>query len=253
MRSYRLGFRSSARAWLPIGLAAAAIAVVGAASPAFGAGQDSQPIASAGPLTTADGATASGRVGSGGQTDACLNDRHSGADPSSTQTSDAVRVNDLSCQTSSSSTGGGQAGGGRTAGQRSGTASVSGSSNGQSSRRRVALTVAASNATGLRIASVRYRTAGAQMIKRVTVLVTVRDARGRLVRDAIVSLGALPGAKLTVSCKCAGFSNRRGQASLVLPVKREMFGKRLLFRIVARTPSAHAGTLGPLLLPAASA
>jgi hypothetical protein len=237
------------QAHLRVWLALTAVALI--ASFASSA-QAATPIASAGPLSNG-GTTASGTVGSGGQTDACLNQQHSGADPSSTQTTGAAQVNDRNCQASSNTAAGGGAAqttatNSQTSG-RSAAASRAGGSSAQSSQRTRSATVAAADAVGLHIAGIRYRTAGVQSSKRFTVLVTLRDARGRLVRGGIVTVSRLAGAQVTLSCRCAAFSNRLGQATLLVPVSRQMLGKRLLFRVGAQTPGAHASTFASLLLP----
>jgi hypothetical protein len=85
--------------------------------------------------------------------------------------------------------------------------------------------------------------------KRLRVLVTVRDRQDRLVRSAVVSLGRLPGAKTTLSRLRFGFSNRTGQKAFLVPVTKPMLGRRVAFRIGARTPLAHALRVGTVLLP----
>jgi hypothetical protein len=81
------------------------------------------------------------------------------------------------------------------------------------------------------------------------VLVTLRDRQRRLVRSAIVSIGRLPGARSTVPRLRVGFSNRKGQAAFAVPVTKSMLGRRVLFRIGARTPSAHTLKVGTVLVP----
>jgi hypothetical protein len=81
------------------------------------------------------------------------------------------------------------------------------------------------------------------------VLVTLRDGQRRLVRSAIVSIGRLPGANTTLPRLHVGFSNRKGQAAFVVPVTKSMLGRRVVFRIGARTPSAHALRVGTVLVP----
>jgi hypothetical protein len=81
------------------------------------------------------------------------------------------------------------------------------------------------------------------------VLVTLRDRQRRLVRSAIVSIGRLPVAKRTIPRLHVGFSNRKGQAAFVVPVTKSMLGRRVVFRIGARTPSAHALRVATVLVP----
>jgi len=92
---------------------------------------------------------------------------------------------------------------------------------------------------GVRIARIRYQLLAAKLTKRLRVLVTLRDSRHRLVRFPIVSVGRLAGAKRTLPGARVGFSNRKGQATFVVPLTRSLLGQRLLLRIGARTPHAH--------------
>jgi len=192
------------------------------------------PIVSAGPISSG-GNTASGSVGSGGQFGTCVNDQRSAADPSSSDPNTAAKLNEGSCQ--------GTAGTGSTrstAGSRSrsGAASAAGA------------WVSSSQAVGLRIVRVRHVTKRASVTKRFRVLVTLRDLRGRRVRDAIVSVSRVPGAPNTVSGMHSTLSNRFGQASIRVPATTRMFGKRLFLKIAARTPKARSITLRSVRLPA---
>jgi hypothetical protein len=109
--------------------------------------------------------------------------------------------------------------------------------------------VAAAKASGLRIAKVRYQMVRAKHVKRLRVLVTVRDGKRRLVRTAIVSIGGLAGAKTTLARTRLGFTNRKGQAAFVVVLKQSMLGRRLLVRVGARTPHARALTVGAVAVP----
>jgi hypothetical protein len=108
--------------------------------------------------------------------------------------------------------------------------------------------VSAAGALGLRIASVRYVLRGVQARKRVSMIVTVKDRRGYLVRDAIVtargksnrSLKAGPGIKL---------SNKIGRATFVLRPRSARFGKRLFVIARAKTPSAQTHKTTSVRLP----
>jgi hypothetical protein len=102
---------------------------------------------------------------------------------------------------------------------------------------------------GLRIVRVRHVTKGIRVTKRLRVLVTLRDGRKRLVRDAIVSISRVPGARNSISGTYSTFSNKYGQAKLVLPVTDRMLGKRLLLKISARTPTTRVLTLRSVRLP----
>jgi len=203
------------------------------------------PIVSVGTVSS-NGNTASGDVGSGGTTNACLNDDHSQADPSASDSGSAVKLNQGSCQAGSSSgTGGSQTGSGSQA--PGSTRGVSGSTKSSAS---ATAWVTSANAVGLRIVRVRHVTKGVSVTKRFRVLVTLRDVRGKLVRDAIVTISRVPGAQSTISGKYSTFSNRFGQATIRVPVAKRMLGKRLFLKISARTPKAHAIALRSVRVPA---
>jgi hypothetical protein len=228
---------------LGIALTASATSVATAA--------DDPPVVSVGPVTTPDGTTSSGDVQSDGQTDACVNDQHSGADPSSSEATGVAEVNDTSCTTGGSSSGGGT----QSASSESGASSGSGGSQpgsaaggaGQSSGKQT-VTVSAADANGIRISGLRYRTRGIRATKRLGVSVTVRDALGRSIQNAIVSLGGVAGAKTTLSCTHATYSNSAGKARFSVPVGKELLGRRLLVRVVGRTPTASARRIGSVRL-----
>ncbi len=217
-------------------------------------------------------------VGSNGQTDACLNQQHSGASPSQSSAPGVVQVADRSCTATSgsgapttaaapSASGSDGGGGGTTtntsqatpgnrssttisrqaansSSARSGKSSMS--SNGTSSTAR---SVWAGKARGLRITHVRSKVVQLKPGKRLRVLVTLRDRQRRAVRSGIVSIGALVGAKSTLPHLRVGFTNKKGQVTFLVPVTTSMFGQRVLFRVGARTPSARALKLGTVLVP----
>lgn len=183
-------------------------------------------------------------VGSGGQADACVTDDHSGADPSNTN---SVAVNDRPCASGSGSGSGSSAGsssGGGASGSRSSTRSGS-----TSNTRGSTGFVSAGQAIGLQITRVRTLTKSTKLTFRVGLLVTLRDARGRLVRGGIVSVGRVPGSQTTIKGTYSNFTQRSGQAQIVVPVTAKMFGKRLFVKISARTPRAQAVALRSVLLP----
>jgi hypothetical protein len=216
-------------------LAAVALAVVFAS----GALAHEPPIVSVGPVSSG-GNTASGSVDSGGQASTCVNDQHSVADPAAAGSNSALKLNENSCQgAADSSAGTGSTGSTRsTAGTRSGTSSATSAG------------VASAQAVGLRIVRVRHLTKRVSATKRFRVVVTLRDLRGRLVRDAIVSVSRVPGAKNTISGVHSAFSNRLGQGSIGVPVTKRMFGKRLFLKVTARTAKARSVTLRSVHLPA---
>ena len=212
---------------------------------ASGARAEDPPIVSVGPIS-AGGNTASGSVGSGGQSDACVNDESSAVDPSTANTSGAVSVNTGSCASAQgSSTGTGSTG---STGSKGSTGSSAGAGGAKSSA--TAAWVSSSQAFGLRIVRVRHVTKGVSVKKRFRVLVTLRDLRGRYVRNAIVSVSRVPSAVKTISGVHSTFSNRSGQATIAVPVTKSMLGKRLFLKIGARTPRARAITLRSVRLPA---
>lgn len=178
---------------------------------------------------------ATGGVQQGGQATACVNGQRSAADPDSPN---AAQVNSGPCATSGSSQGGGS----------SGTASSTGASGSTTTA-----STSAAGARGLRIARLQYFTNGVTLTKRLRVLVTVRDLSGRRVRNAIVSIGPLAGARHTVGSTNATFTNRLGQAGLVLRARTPMLGQRVLLKIGARTPQARVTRVGSVLLPRALA
>jgi hypothetical protein len=186
--------------------------------------------------------TATGSVTQSGETDACLNGQHSAVSPSS---GNPVQINSGACASSGSQTGGSGSAQGSGGSQGSGTTSGAGASGSGTSGSR-----STASKRGLRIARVQYFTNGVGVTKRFRVLVTVRDLDGRRVGNAIVSIGALAGARHTVGGTNATFSNRLGQAGLFLTATKPMLGQRVLLRIAAHTPQARAAKLvGSVLLP----
>jgi hypothetical protein len=203
---------------------------------ASGARAEDPPVVSVGSVG-AGGNTASGSVGSGGKTGACVNDRSSSADPSSSNPDNAAKLNEGSCQAVAGSSAGTGA-----------TGSKAGAGGAKSSA--TAAWVSSSQAVGLRIVRVRNVIRGVTFTKRFRVLVTLRDLRGRYVRNAIVSVSRVPSAVNTISGVHSTFSNRAGQASIGVPVTKSMLGKRLFLKIGARTPKARSITLRSVRLPA---
>jgi len=241
MRNRRLtnGKRRSA---LPsIVLVALAAAMLMAAT----AGAEDPPIVSVGPVD-AGGTTVSGTAGSDPQADACIGDEHSGADPADP---DVVELNDSTCGTSASSTGGGTATGGGSSTSGGTTGSVSSAGSSSTTRSSSTASVSATQAVGLQIVRIRHRTKSVQSTRQFRVLVTLRDSRGRLVHGAFVSVNRVPGSRNTISGVHGSFSNKIGQARVLVPVAKRMFGKRLFLKISARTPSARAVALRSVFLP----
>jgi hypothetical protein len=103
--------------------------------------------------------------------------------------------------------------------------------------------VSALGARGLRIASVRYLTKGIKAKKRMTAVVTVKDTRGFLVRDAIVRMRAASfQSRAILGGQQVKLSNRLGRTSFLLRLRVKSFpkAKRLFTVTTARTPSASA-------------
>lgn len=214
---------------------------------ASGAAADDPPIVTVG---GAGVAPASGSVGSDPQADACISDQHSGADPAEPN---VVGLNDNTCASGSGSStpGGGSSPGGSSPGGGGGTTRPTGGAQTTSTAgsRGTAGWVSASQAVGLRIVGVRRLTSGVRVTGRFGLVVTLRDTRGRLVRGGIVTIGRVPGSLSTIKNTYSNFTNKAGQARLVVPVTKSMFGKRLFIKISARTPKARAMALRSVVLP----
>jgi hypothetical protein len=103
--------------------------------------------------------------------------------------------------------------------------------------------VSALGARGLRIASVRYLLKGVKTKKRVTAIVTVKDTRGFLVRDAIVRMRAASfQSRAILGGQQVKLSSRIGRANFLLKLRPKSFpkAKRLFTVATARTPAASA-------------
>jgi hypothetical protein len=100
-------------------------------------------------------------------------------------------------------------------------------------------TVAAANAVGVRVASVRYVTKGFRKTKRVRMIVTVKDNLGRLVRGATVQVNGAPAARLVRRPKLKR-TDKLGRASLLLTPRARAYGKRLFTVTIAKTPTSKA-------------
>jgi hypothetical protein len=112
--------------------------------------------------------------------------------------------------------------------------------------------ISALGAKGLRITSVRYLTKGVKAKKRVTAIVTVKDTRGFLVRDAIVRLAPAGFQyKAVIGGQQVKTSTKIGQARFLLRVRAASFpkAKRLFTVATARTPKATARKQTSVRLP----
>jgi hypothetical protein len=263
---------------VPVGLVMSVVALTCMAVVARGA----TPVVTVGPTVSPTGGTATGTAASDGQTDACLDQQHSGASPSTASPPCVLQIADRSCaapsgagtpttaaapSASGSDGGGGGSGttgssgaagtaGGTQSSTQSTTSTRSGSSSSTVSRRAAGSTtssstrasVAAAGARGLLITRIRSKIVQTKTGKHVRVVVTLRDRQRRLVRSAIVSVGRLPGAKTTLSRLRVRYSNRLGRAAFVVPVTKAMLGRRVLFRVRAHTPNAHVLKSGGVLV-----
>ena len=231
--SNRLGTTGRQRRALP---SLVLVAMIAAALVVSVAQAEDPPIVSVG----AGGNTASGSVGSGGQTGACVNDQSSTVDPSAEDTNGAARVNSGTCTSAN--------GASTSTGSTGSTGSNAGSASAKSSAE--ASWVSSSQAVGLRIVRVQHVTAEVTFTKRFRVLVTLRDLRGRYVRNAIVTVGRVPAAANTIAGTHSTFSNKAGRASIAVPVTKCMLGTRRFLKITARTPKSRSMTLRSVRLPA---
>jgi hypothetical protein len=204
-------------------------------------GADDPPVVSLGPIA-AGGTNVGAGAGTDPEADACIGDRHSGADGEESQ---LVALNDAACAAGApgSSTAGGGSSGSSAAGLRpAGTSGAAGATTALAS-------VSAGAAVGLRITGVQRVLKNVRRTKSFRIVVTVKDTRGLRVRGAIVSISRVPGAVRTVSGIHANFSNKIGVARVLVPTTRRMFGNRVFLKITARTPKARAVTLRSVLLP----
>jgi hypothetical protein len=232
----------------PFPVLAVAAAVIVAALASTARADDS--IVSAGPLTSPNGATpVSASVGSNGKTDACVTGQQSWADASGAEPNGPAQVNSGPCEANGTA-GAGSSGGGSPASTTSRPAAGRSPTGGSGSSSKAALnSVAAADAVGLRIASVRYGTSAVAATRRLRVVVALRDSHGRRVRGAIVLLRGVPRAETTISRADATFSDRLGQARFNVEVARSTLGKPLLLTVIARTPTASAHHVGVVRLP----
>jgi hypothetical protein len=110
------------------------------------------------------------------------------------------------------------------------------------------ISVSSAGALGLRIASVHYALRGVQAKKQLSMTVWVKDRRGYLVRDAIVSVRGKRGGTLRPS-DYVKLSNRFGQATFTVRPRVARFGQRLFLVARAKTPRAVALKTTSVLLP----
>jgi hypothetical protein len=108
--------------------------------------------------------------------------------------------------------------------------------------------VAASAAVGVRIAKVRYITRNVRRTKRMRMVVTIRDRRGLLVRNATVRSWSRFAGRLRRNPRVKR-TNKLGQTAFLLLPRNRAFGKRLVMVTVAKTPKASARKATSVRLP----
>jgi hypothetical protein len=108
--------------------------------------------------------------------------------------------------------------------------------------------VSALGAKGLRISKIRYITKGVRSSKRIQAVITVRDLRGYLVRDAIIQHSSLKPGRVKGGTQFK-LSSRLGTATFALRLLPKAFGKRFYSVTTAKTPSAKARKVSSVALP----
>jgi hypothetical protein len=110
-------------------------------------------------------------------------------------------------------------------------------------------TVAAAGAQGIRIAKIRYITKNVRRTKRLRMVVTVKDNRGLLIRNAAVSVRSKYARRIAGKPR-AKKTNKVGQAAFLIRASSRAFGKRLVMVTLAKTPSAKASKATSVRIPA---
>lgn len=108
--------------------------------------------------------------------------------------------------------------------------------------------VAAAGALGVRIAKIRYITKNVRRTKRLRIVVTVKDRRGLLIRNASVSVRSRYARRIVRNPR-AKKTNRVGQAAFLLRARNRAFGKRLVILAVAKTPTAKTSKASSVRIP----
>jgi hypothetical protein len=108
--------------------------------------------------------------------------------------------------------------------------------------------VAATGAIGVRITKIRYITRSVRRTKRLRMIVTVKDRRGLLIRNASISVRSKYARRIVRNPR-AKKSNKVGQAAFLLRARNRAFGKRLVMVTLAKTPSAKANKSSSVRLP----
>lgn len=108
--------------------------------------------------------------------------------------------------------------------------------------------VSAAGASGVRIARIRYITKNVRRTKRMRIVVTVKDRRGLLIRNATVSVRSRYARRIARNPR-AKKTNRVGQAAFLLRARNRAFGRRLVMITVAKTPTAKASKASSVRIP----
>jgi hypothetical protein len=108
--------------------------------------------------------------------------------------------------------------------------------------------VAAAGAQGVRIAKIRYITRNVRRTKRMRMVITVKDRRGLLIRNATVSVRSRYARRIARNPR-AKKTNRVGQAAFLLRARDRAFGRRLVMITVAKTPKAKASKASSVRIP----
>jgi len=120
-------------------------------------------------------------------------------------------------------------------------------------RTRAGASVSAMGAQGIVIAKVRFDKRNLLTMKRVGVVVTVKDKRGFLIRGAALRLKGMPLRYLANGANRAGFTNRLGKARFMYRLHSRAFAggtcKHLALMVRASTPRASAQKRVTLRLP----
>jgi hypothetical protein len=116
----------------------------------------------------------------------------------------------------------------------------------------VGRSVAAAGAQGVRIAKIRYITKNVRRTKRLRMVVTIKDRRGLLIRNASVSVRSRYARRILRNPR-AKKTNRVGQAAFLLRAGNRAFGKRLVMITLAKTPAAKATKRSSVRIPSRKA
>ena len=108
--------------------------------------------------------------------------------------------------------------------------------------------VAARDALGVKITSVRYFARKIRKTRRLRLLVTVKDRRNLFIRGAVVTVRGAK-ARQIVGRAALKRTNGRGQVGFVLRLRASAFGKRLVLVASAKTPRAKSARRTSLRLP----